>query len=51
MIMDFNYFSKEQIASVDILSGLETYDCLISAYAEAERVLGPAQKCARCQRE
>lgn len=44
MIMDFNYFSKEQIASVDILSGLETYDCLISAYAEAERVLGPAQK-------
>lgn len=42
MTMDYNYFKKVKYDSVDNLSGLEEYDCLISSYVEADRVREPA---------
>lgn len=38
MIMDYNYFKKVRYDSVEKLSEMEEYDCLISSYTEADRV-------------
>ena len=42
--MNYNYFKKVRYDSVEDLSGLGKYDCLISAYAKADRVIKPSEK-------
>lgn len=43
MTMNYNYFNKEKFDSVEDLTTLETYDCLISSYMEVDRVKEPSK--------
>lgn len=42
--MDFNYFKKYQYGKLEELTEWEEYDCLITSYAEADRVIKTSLK-------